>query len=96
MKVPYVEDKTTQGGLGTPSEDDVARTIRSTVEGWVPRRGPDWPDILMRMAVAGPPKWAVYATASAALVILLVGAFLIGTALHIGSLAPQPLPANIH
>ncbi len=82
--------------MSTPSDDDFARTIRDTVEGWQPRRGPDWPDILMRMAVAGPPRWAVYATASAALVVLLLGAFLLGTALHIGSLAPQPVPANLH
>jgi hypothetical protein len=79
-----------------PSEDDVAERIRATVATWVPRRGPDWPDILMRLAVAGPPVWAVYATASVALVVLVVGAYLVASALGIGALAPEPVPANLH
>ena len=96
MKVPYVEDKTTQGGFSTPSEDDVSRMIRDTVESWRPQRGPDWPDVLMRLASTGPPAWLLYSAASAALIVILVAAFLIGSALQLGSLAPQPIPSNLH
>jgi hypothetical protein len=95
MKVPYVEDKPTQGGFGTPSEDDLGRMIRETVQTWQPKRGPDWPDILMRLS-AGPSPWLLYTAASAALVVILVTAFLVGSWFHLGALAPQPVPANIH
>ena len=94
--MPYVEDKTTQGGFSTPSEDDVSRMIRDTVESWRPQRGPDWPDVLMRLASTGPPAWLLYSAASAALIVILVAAFLIGSALQLGSLAPQPIPSNLH
>src|SRR5256885_1330999 len=40
VKVPYVEDKTTSGGRNTPSETDVSRMIRATVETWKPPAGP--------------------------------------------------------
>ncbi len=79
-----------------PSEDDVSRMIRDTVESWKPQRGPDWPDILMRLAGTGPPAWVLYTAASAALILILLTAFLIGSALQLGSLAPQPIPANLH
>jgi hypothetical protein len=95
MKVPYVEDKTTRGGLGMPSEDDVTRMIRDTVESWKPQRGPDWPDVLMRLASTGPPAWLLYTAASAALVLILITAFLVGSALHIGALAPQEIPSHL-
>jgi hypothetical protein len=63
--------------------------IRTTVDTWTPRRGPDWPDILIRLASGGPPPWVVYMAASAALVVILVAAYLVGSALGVGALAPQ-------
>jgi hypothetical protein len=96
MKVPYVEDNPTKGGLNSPSEEDVARFIREGVQSWQPKRGADWPGLLMRVAEAGPPAWLLYTAASAALVLILLAAFLIGSALQIGALAPQSVPANIH
>ena len=95
MKVPYVEDKPTPGGFSTPSEVDVARMVRAEVESWTPRRGPDWTDILIRLAGTGPSPWMVYTTASAALVVILIAAYLIGSALQLGALAP-PVDAHIH
>ena len=95
MKVPYVEDRPTQGGSGTPSEADLGRMIRTTVDTWRPGRGPDWSDLMVRIAGTGPPAWVLYTTASAALVVILLAAFLIGSALHLGALAPQPIPANL-
>jgi hypothetical protein len=94
VKVPYVEDKTTQGGFGSPSEADLSRMIRSEVESWKPRRGPDWPDILIRIASSGPSPWVIYTTASAALVVILIAAFLVGSALDLGGLGLQP--AQVH
>jgi len=94
MKVPYVEDKPTPGGIRTPSEVDVARMIRVEVESWTPRRGPDWTDILIRMAGTGPSPWVVYTTASAALIVILVAAYLVGSALQLGALATPP--AQVH
>jgi hypothetical protein len=79
-----------------PSEEDVTRMIRDTVESWKPQRGPDWPDVLMRLASTGPPAWLLYSAASAALVLIIIAAFLIGSALHLGALAPQPIPSNLH
>jgi hypothetical protein len=76
-----------------PSEVDVARMVRAEVESWNPRRGPDWTDILIRMAGTGPSPWVVYTTASAALVVILIAAYLIGSALQLGALAP---PADAH
>jgi len=96
VKVPYVEDKPTPGGLRTPSEDELGRMIRNTVESWTPRRGPNWSDVLIRLAGSGPPTWLLYTAASAALVVILLAAFLIGSALQIGALGPQPVPSNLH
>jgi hypothetical protein len=70
--------------------------IRNTVESWTPRRGPDWPDILIRLAGSGPPAWLLYTAASAALIVIVLAAFLVGSALQIGALGPQSIPANIH
>ncbi len=69
--------------------------IRNTVESWQPRRGPDWSDVLIRLAKSGPPPWLLYTAASAALVLILLTAFLVGSALQIGALA-QPVPTNLH
>jgi hypothetical protein len=96
VKVPYVEDNATQGGSVTPSETDVARIVRAEVETWKPRRGADWNDLLIRIAGAGPSPWVVYSTASAALIIILFAAFLAGSWLQIGALAPQPTQLHPH
>jgi hypothetical protein len=94
VKVPYVEDKTSQGGQSAPSEADVSRMIRAKVETWKPRRGPDWSDLMIRLAAAGPSPWVIYTTASAALVVILFTAFLVGSWLQIGALAPQPISSH--
>ena len=96
MKVPYVEDKTTRGGFSSPSEEDVARMVRAEVDSWMPRKGPDWTDILIRIAGTGPSPWVVYTTASAALVVILIAAFIVGSALQIGALAPPPAQVHLH
>jgi hypothetical protein len=70
--------------------------IRAEVETWKPRRGPDWSDIMVRLAATGPAPWMIYTTASAALVVILVSAFLIGSWLQIGALAPQPVQIHVH
>jgi hypothetical protein len=93
VKVPYVEDKTTEGGSNSPSDSDLTRMIRAEVDTWTPRRGPDWTDVLIRIAGTGPSPWLVYTTASAALVVILIAAYLVGTALQLGALAP---PAQVH
>jgi hypothetical protein len=79
-----------------PSEVDVARMVRAEVETWTPRRGPDWTDILIRMAGTGPSPWVVYTTASAALVVILIAAYLIGSVLQLGDLAPPPSQVHLH
>jgi hypothetical protein len=91
VKVPYVEDNATKGGQSTPSETDVSRMVRAEVDTWKPRRGPDWSDLMIRLAASGPSPWVVYTTASAALVVILVTAFLVGSWLGVGALAPQPV-----
>lgn len=96
MKVPYVEDKTTLGGSSTPSEAEISRMIRAEVETWKPRRGPDWSDVMIRLAGSGPAPWVVYTSASAALVVILVTAFLVGTWFHLGGLAPQQVQTHLH
>ncbi|MFI5283436.1 MAG: hypothetical protein ACHQ0J_09935 [Candidatus Dormibacterales bacterium] len=94
--MPYVEDNATQEGSNTPLEADISRMIRAEVETWTPRRGPDWADILIRLAGSGPSPWVIYTVASAALVVILVTAFIVGSALQLGALAPQPVPTNLH
>jgi len=96
VKVPYVEDKATKGGSNTPPDADISRMIRAEVETWIPRRGPDWSDILIRLAGSAPSPWLVYTAASAVMVVVLVTAFLVGSALQLGALAPQPVPTHLH
>jgi len=84
-----VEDNATRGELDAPSEADVSRMIRAEVETWKPRHGPDWAGVMSRMSKV-PPTWLIYSTASAALVFILFAAFLVGSWLQIGALAPQP------
>jgi hypothetical protein len=95
MKVPYVDNDPREGELNSPSDDDVRRMVRGGVQAWQPRRGPDFSDLMLRLG-AGPSPWVLYTAASAALVVILLVAFLVGSYLQIGALAPQPLPANIH
>ena len=45
---------------------------------------------------AGPSPLVLYAVASAALVVILVAAYIVGSALQIGALAPQPIHSNLH
>ncbi len=79
-----------------PSETDVSRLIRAEVDTWKPRRGPDWSDMMIRLAAAGPSPWVVYTTASVALVVIIVAAYLIGSYLAIGALAPQAITTHVH
>jgi hypothetical protein len=95
VKVPYVEHEPTRGGFGTLSEADVGQMIRHTVESWKPQRGPDWSDVQMRLAATGAPAWLIYTAASAVLILILFAAFFIGSALQLGALAPQPIPAHL-
>jgi len=69
--------------------------VRGGVQAWQPRRGPDFSDLMLRLG-AGPSPWVLYTAASAALVVILLVAFLVGSYLQIGALGPQPLPAIIH
>ncbi len=94
--MPYVDDKTTREGAVTPSESDVARMIRAEVDTWTPRRGADWHDLQLRIAGAGPSPWVIYTTASAALIMIIFAAFLVGSWLQIGALAPQPTQLGPH
>ncbi|OLB87234.1 MAG: hypothetical protein AUI15_29840 [Actinobacteria bacterium 13_2_20CM_2_66_6] len=95
MKVPYVDNDPREGELSSPSDDDVRRMVRGGVQAWQPRRGPDFSDLLLRIG-AGPSPWVLYTAASAALVVILLAAFLVGSYYQIGALAPQSIPANIH
>jgi hypothetical protein len=95
VKVPYVDDNPETGGLNSPSEAAVARMLREGVETWVPRRGPDWMGLMARVAGNGPSPLMLYSVASAALVVILVTAFIIGSYLQIGALAPQPVNSNL-
>jgi hypothetical protein len=94
VKVPYVGNSPERGGLSSPSEADIARMIRDGVESWRPRRGPDWQDLMSKVRGSGPSTWLLYTVASAALVVILISAFIVGSALHIGALAPQPIHSN--
>ena len=96
MKVPYVEDNPETGGLSSPSDDALARLVREGIQSWQPSRGPDWPGLLMKVAGTGPPPWLTYSVASAVLVVILISAFIVGSYLQIGALAPQPIPSNFH
>ena len=91
-----MDNEPREGELSSPSDDDVRRMIRGGVQAWQPRHGPDFADLLHRVAPTGPPTWLLYTAASAALVLILLAAFLVGSWLQIGALAPQPIPANIH
>ena len=93
MKVPYVDNEPREGELNSPSDDDVRRMIRGGVQAWQPRRGPDFAAFMSLVAGSGPSPWVLYTAASAALVVILLVAFLVGMYFQV---APQPVPANIH
>ena len=94
--MPYVSDNATQEGSNTPSEAEVSRMIRAEVDTWKPRRGPDWPDILMRIAASGPSPWVIYTAASAALVVILFSALLVGSYFQVGALGSPPVESQVH
>src|ERR1700731_2917007 len=95
MKVPYVEDRPTQGGSGIPSEDDLGRMLRTTVDSWSPRRGPDWSDLMVRIAGTGPPAWLLYTTDSVALVTSRGAASRVVPPPRPGARAPKAIPGHI-
>jgi hypothetical protein len=95
VKVPYVEDKTTAGGLNTPSESDVSRMVRAEVETWQPRRGPDWAEFTARLSKE-PAPWVIYSSASVALVFVLFAAFFVLSWLGVGAFAPEPSSLTGH
>lgn len=90
-----MEDNPERGGLSSPSDAAVARMVREGVDGWVPRRLPDWVGLMSRVAAAGPSPLVLYSVASATLVVILVTAFIVGSYFQIGALAPQPVNANL-
>ena len=90
-----MDNEPREGELSSPSDDDVRRTVRGGVQAWQPRRGPDFADLMARVAGAGPSPWVLYTAASAALVVILLAAFLVGSYFQIGALA-QPVPASVH
>jgi energy-converting hydrogenase Eha subunit F len=51
---------------------------------------------MSKVAGNGPPPWMLYSVASVALVVILISAFIVGSYLQIGALAPQPIPSNFH
>ena len=96
MKVPYVEDNPETGGLNSPSDAGVARILRDGIQSWQPRHGPDWTGLMSRVSGNGPSPWLTYSVASVVLVVVLITAFIVGSYLQIGALAPQPIPSNFH
>ena len=81
--------------MSSPSDDDVRRMVRGGVQAWQPRRGPDFADLMARVAGAGPSPWVLYAMASVALVVILLVAFLVGPYFGVDALS-QPVPASVH
>ena len=51
--------------------------------------------MMIRLAAAGPAPWVIYSAASVVLVVIIVSAFLLGSWLHIGALAPQPVDVTV-
>ena len=93
--MPYVADNPETGGLSSPADAAVARLVREGVDAWVPRRLPDWVGLMSRAAGNGPSPWLTYSVASATLVVILVVAFIVGSYLQIGALAPQPVNTHL-
>jgi hypothetical protein len=51
--------------------------------------------MMIRLAAAGPSPWVIYSIASAAMVVILVTTFVLGSWLQIGALAPQPIDTHV-
>ena len=77
-----------------PADAELIGRLRSEIDGWKPRRGPDLRDLMAR-AGATRNLWVFYPAMSAVLIIVLLEAFLLMISLHIGSLGGQPLPAHL-
>jgi hypothetical protein len=71
--------------------DDLVRRVRSEVSSWTPERGPSWPDLARRARRRPLRLLGVYAMASAALMTIVLVAFLAMALLHVGgSLVGEP------
>ena len=92
-----MEDNPETGGVSSPSAPDAAlgRMIRDGLNSWHPRVGPDWVGLMSRVAGNGPSPWLTYSLASAALIVILVTAFVLGSYFEIGALAPQPVSTHL-
>ena len=90
----FVKGDPERDGVLTPADAELIGRLRSEINGWKPRRGPDTRDLLVR-AEDVRNLWVFYPAMSAVLVIVLLEAFLIMVSLHIGSLGGQPVPAHI-
>jgi hypothetical protein len=94
VKVSFVKGDPDRDGVFAPGDGDLIGRLRSEIDGWKPRRGPDLRDLLAR-AAANRNLWVFYPAMSAVLVIVLLEAFLLMISLHIGSLGGQPVHAQL-
>ena len=86
-------DPEREGSLSSAGAELIAR-LRDEVDGWKPRRGPDYRDLMARVG-GGLNRWTFYPAMSALLILILILAFLVMTTLHIGSLGGQPIHAQL-
>jgi hypothetical protein len=89
-----VEGDPEREGVLAPGDAELIGRLRSEIDGWKPRRGPDFRDLMSR-AGAVRNLWVFYPAMSAVLVIVLLEAFLLMISLHIGSLGGQTVQAHI-
>jgi hypothetical protein len=94
VKVSFVKGDPEREGVLAPGAADLIGRLRSEIDGWKPRRGPDLRDLLAR-AGATRNLWVFYPAMSAVLVIVILEAFLLMLALHIGSIGGQPVQAHL-
>jgi hypothetical protein len=94
MKVYFVKGDPEREGSRAPGEAELIGRLRAEIGGWKPRRGPDFRELVAR-AEASVSLWVFYPAASAALILILLGAFIVMTTLHIGSLGGQPVHAQL-
>jgi hypothetical protein len=80
--------------MSVPGDAAVIARLREELDGWNPRHRPNFNDLMSR-AGARVNAWVFYPAMSAVLVAILVGAFLVMTTLHIGSLGGQPVHSSI-
>jgi hypothetical protein len=88
VKVSFVEGDPEREGVLAPGDAELIGRLRSEIDGWKPRRGPDFRDLMSR-AGAVRNLWVFYPAMSAVLVIVLL------ISLHIGSLGGQTVQAHI-